>query len=559
MDNIRLILIMALFFILFLLYQAWQQDYGPKPPPPTTTGKPTDTTATPSTITSVSELPSVQEESSHFESRELPQSQVAVKPLTSHSQVTVETDLLKVELDTMGGDIRRVYLKAYPLTVETPDDPFRLMNDSLPNFFIAQSGLLSQQAAPTHQQVYHSQDEYYQLSPGAESLPVTLTWESANGLRVKKIYTFKPNSYVIELTHQVDNQTGQPWEGRLYTQLQRTKAAEVGQSSFIHTYMGGAVATPNSLYKKVYFDDMRDGSFNQENPTGWAGGWAAMLQHYFLAAWVPQPEEVFRYSGRVFGENRYALQMVGPLQTVAPNAQQDFSVKLFAGPKLQYQLGELAPGLDLTVDYGWLWFIAQPLYWTLEWIYRWIGNWGWAIIILTLLIKLAFYQLSATSYKSMAHMRRLHPRLVALKERYGDNKEGLNRAMMDLYKKEKINPLGGCLPILVQIPVFIALYWVLLESVELRHAPFIFWINDLSSPDPFFVLPVIMGVTMLLQHYLNPTPIDPVQQKVMLILPLVFTVFFAFFPSGLVLYWVVNNMLSIAQQWIITRQIAGDV
>ncbi len=257
--------------------------------------------------------------------------------------------------------------------------------------------------------------------------------------------------------------------------------------------------------------------------------------------------------------NRYILGLYGPTQSVAPHSQQTLSITLYAGPKLQNKLAELAPSLDLTVDYGWLWFIAQPLFWMLDTIHDIVGNWGWAIIILTILIKLAFFQLSATSYKSMANMRRMQPRLVTLKERYSDDKSRLNQAMMELYKKEKINPLSGCLPIVVQIPVFIALYWVLLESVELRQASFIFWLDDLSSPDRFFVLPLIMGATMLGQHFLNPAPIDPIQQKVMLALPIVFTVFFAFFPSGLVLYWTVNNILSISQQWVITKKIAGDV
>jgi YidC/Oxa1 family membrane protein insertase len=284
-----------------------------------------------------------------------------------------------------------------------------------------------------------------------------------------------------------------------------------------------------------------------------------MIQHYFVAAWIPDKTQIHNYYTNVINNSRYVLGLYGPPQTVAPGTQHTFNIKLYTGPKLQHILSALAPNLDLTVDYGWLWFIAQPLFWMLEWIHQIVGNWGWAIIILTILIKLAFFQLSATSYKSMANMRRLQPRLLALKDRYGEDKAKLNQAMMDLYKKEKINPFGGCLPILIQIPVFIALYWVLLESVELRQAPFIWWWQDLSTADPYFVLPLIMGVTMLIQHFLNPAPIDPIQQKVMLILPIVFTVFFAFFPSGLVLYWLVNNVLSIAQQWVITKKIVKDL
>jgi YidC/Oxa1 family membrane protein insertase len=323
--------------------------------------------------------------------------------------------------------------------------------------------------------------------------------------------------------------------------------------------MGGAISSPKQLYEKISFDAIADGKLADEARGSWTGGWAAMLQHYFVGAWVPPKAESFTYYSRFLTEGRrYVLGMYGPTVNVPANSEYVFELQLYAGPKIQDHLAALAPGLELTVDYGWLWFIAQPLFWLLSAIHGLIGNWGLAIILVTLVIKLAFFHLSATSYKSMANMRRLQPRLMSLKERYGDDRTKLNQAMMDMYKKEKINPLSGCLPILIQIPVFIALYWVLLESVELRQADFL-WLADLSKPDPFFVLPLVMGVTMLLQQKLNPAPIDPMQQKIMMALPIVFTVFFAFFPSGLVLYWVVNNILSIAQQWVITRKIAGDV
>jgi YidC/Oxa1 family membrane protein insertase len=285
------------------------------------------------------------------------------------------------------------------------------------------------------------------------------------------------------------------------------------------------------------------------------GGWTAMIQHYFVGAWIPPGEQAERYYTRALQDERYVIGLIGPSLTVEPGSEQSSSARLFVGPKLQHRMEAVAPGLELTVDYGKLTFIAEPIFWLLEKIHSLVRNWGWSIIFLTILIKLAFFKLSETSYKSMANMRKLAPRLQALKERYGDDKQKLNQAMMDMYKKEKVNPLGGCLPVLVQIPVFISLYWVLLESVEMRQAPFMLWIQNLSSPDPYYILPLIMGATMLIQQKLNPAPMDPMQAKVMMVLPVVFTVFFAFFPSGLVLYWVVNNTLSIAQQYVITKRV----
>jgi YidC/Oxa1 family membrane protein insertase len=559
MDNVRLFLTITLVFIGLLLYQAWQQDYGPKPISSTTSPLGTPSTTQPSRLEmdGGSQLPNqLAQETPTAHIAETPLSQ-ADKPLPSRQRVIVETDVLKLEIDTVGGDIRQAYLPQYPVSIKTPDQSFLLMNDHLPDLFVAQSGLLSQEAAPTHLDVYQVAQTHYQLAKKAKNLEVKLTWQNEAGLKVHKIYTFHRGSYVIEVKHLIENNSTAAWQGRLYGQFQRTDPGK--QSFFIYTYTGGAISSPTRRYEKIKFDTIADDSFNKEQRPSWDHGWAAMLQHYFIGAWIPQPEQLYNYYTKLLPQGRYALGLYGPIQAVEPGTQQDFSFKLYIGPKLQESLAGIAPSLELTVDYGWLWFIAQPLFWLLEKIHDFTGNWGWSIIILTIMIKLAFFHLSATSYKSMANMRRIHPRLIALKERYGDDKARLNQAMMELYKKEKINPLGGCLPILVQIPVFIALYWMLLESVEMRQADFMGWINDLSSPDPYFVLPLIMGATMFIQHHLNPAPIDPIQQKVMLMLPLMFTVFFAFFPSGLVLYWLVNNVLSIAQQWIITKKIVGTV
>ncbi len=321
--------------------------------------------------------------------------------------------------------------------------------------------------------------------------------------------------------------------------------------SGVITYTGAVISTPEQRYEKISFDDIAKKELNQPVKDGWV----AMIQHYFLGAWVPNPGETNDFYTRVVGGNRYMVGMRGAAQAVPAGATGDFRTRLYVGPKLQGVLADIAPNLQLTVDYGMLTIIAEPLFWLLKWIHNIVGNWGWSIIILTLLIKLAFYKLSETSYRSMANMRRLAPELTRLKELYGDDKQKMNEAMMGLYKKEKVNPLGGCLPILVQIPVFIALYWVLVESVQLRQAPFMFWIKDMSIPDPFYVLPLVMGVTMFVQQKLSPAPPDPIQAKVMMALPIVFTFMFLWFPSGLVLYWVVNNMLSIAQQWVITKRV----
>jgi YidC/Oxa1 family membrane protein insertase len=333
--------------------------------------------------------------------------------------------------------------------------------------------------------------------------------------------------------------------------LQRAKPIEDSANKFIYTYTGGAIYSEEKKYEKIKFDDIAEADLNRDIK----GGWLAMLQHYFVSAWVPPAEQVHHYYSKALKTGRFVLGAYSPNKTVSAGEQVNFESRFYAGPKLQHQLEAISKGLELTADYGWLTIIAKPIFWVLEKIHGIVQNWGWSIILLTVLIKLAFYKLSETSYKSMANMKKVAPRLQTLKERYGDDKQRLNQAMMEMYKKEKINPLGGCLPMLVQIPVFISLYWVLLEAVELRQAPWIFWIQDLSIKDPYFVLPLLMGITMFIQQKLNPAPPDPMQAKIMMSLPIVFTVFFAFFPSGLVLYWFVNNLLSILQQWYITKKI----
>lgn len=578
MDNIRLILIMTLAFIGLLLYQAWQQDYGPQSRPVVST------TSTPGSIpATASQLPSAPDGTPNTMEGAPPS--VATSPqqnlpmsagnqlFNSAGRVQVNTDTLHVEIDLQGGDIRVADLLSYPVSSSLPDQPVQLMNDQLPNVFVLQTGFLGQPGdpnSPNHQSKtpYTTTQNSYELAPGSDTLDVVLTWEAADGgVQLQKIYHFQRGQYLVQLQHKVTNHSDKPWPARPYGQLQRTQIGEAGQSSFIYTYLGGAISTPESNYQKIDFGDIQEGGTHisyldvstnilPNLQEGWRNGWIAMLQHYFVASLVPPAEQTWQYYSQYLPTGtRYMLGMFGPSQEVAAGASESFDLQFYAGPKVQDKLLALSPGLELTVDYGFLWFIAQPLFWLLKKLYEFLGNWGWSIIGITILIKLAFFHLSATSYRSMAKMRTLQPRLAQLKERYGDDRGALNQAMMDMYKKEKINPLGGCLPVLVQIPVFIALYWMLLESVELRQAPFILWLTDLSIPDPYFILPLLMGASMLVQHRLNPAPLDPMQQKIMMALPIVFTIFFAFFPAGLVLYWTVNNLISISQQWYITRKI----
>jgi YidC/Oxa1 family membrane protein insertase len=547
MDNQRLFLFVALSFVVLLLWQAWMKDYGPVPEPQAPVATQTGAVEGEVTVRS-DDLPA----GAPAEAAATAGTPAETGLLKTAQQVVVETDLYRAVIDTTGGDLRQLDLLDYDATTAPDSPPFRLLNDTLPNLFILQSGLRSDSdSEPTHHAVYRAQQTRYRMADGADTLQVPLVWQSGDGVTVTKRYIFHRGSHVVDLEHEVVNDSGQAWSGRQYRQLQRTQVAETGQSTFIYTYMGGVIYSPEEKYEKIKFDDMLE----QDLDRTITDGWAAMLQHYFLGAIIPERGVEQRYYTKTLSGTRYLIGLISPSRTVAAGEQAVFGTRLFLGPKLQDKMKEVAPGLELTVDYGLLTVIAQPLFWLLKTIHGLIGNWGWSIVLLTMLIKLAFYKLSEASYRSMANMRKMAPRLQSLKERYGDDRQKLNQAMMELYKKEKINPLGGCLPILVQIPVFIALYWVLLESVELRQAPFMLWITDMSSPDPYYILPLLMGATMFIQQKLNPAPMDPIQAKVMMLLPVVFTVFFAFFPSGLVLYWVVNNTLSITQQWAITRRI----
>lgn len=549
MENHRILLYFTLFFIVYLLWAQWQTDYGPKPvaPIPAEPGEQQENggdvpTAAPEASVPAEAQPLV------AESR--------ARPAAVSRQIQVITDVVDIKIDTLGGDVRRVTLRNYAAKADEPDIKLDLLSDKDINYHIAQSGLVSvQQArAPTHNALYSAEQTVYRLGEGENELKVPLQWSGPDGVKVTKIFTFRRGEYAIDVDHVVT--AGQKdWSGNQYMQLVRSRPSEEGESMFIRTYTGGVVFNDEIKYEKYDFDDMDEENLEMKLDDGWI----AMIQHYFLAAWIPQHgTQNLYYSRHSSNTGRYSLGARTPAKKINAGEQAEFHSRLIVGPKLQNKLEEIEPGLELTVDYGVLTIIAKPLFWLLDFFHGWFGNWGWAIIFLTLTVKAIFYKLSEMSYKSMAKMRKVAPRIKQMKEQYGDDRKGMSKAMMEMYKREKINPMGGCFPILVQIPVFISLYWVLLESVEMRHAPFILWIDNLSAMDPYFVLPVIMGVSMFVQQKLNPAPIDPVQQKIFQIMPFAFTIMFAFFPSGLVLYWVVNNLLSITQQWVITRRIENS-
>jgi len=469
--------------------------------------------------------------------------------------IHVKTDVLDLAIDPQGGDVAQLMLPLYPRRQDHPEIPFQLFDNGGERTYLAQSGLTGTNgpdARPTGRPVYSTEKKTYQLADGQNQLNVDLKFSDA-GVNYIKRFTFTRGLYDLKVTYLIDNTSDKAWTGNLFAQLKRDASADPSSTTATGTatYLGAALWTSAEPYKKVSMKDIDKGALKETVN----GGWVAWLQHYFVTAWIPAKNDSNVVQTRKDSQGNYIIGFTGPALTVAPGAKAETSATLYAGPKSQAVLKELSPGLELTVDYGILWFIAQPIFWLLQHIHAIVGNWGWSIIFLTMLIKGIFFPLSAASYKSMARMRAVAPKLAALKEQHGDDRQKMSQAMMELYKKEKINPLGGCLPILVQMPVFLSLYWVLLESVEMRQAPFMLWITDLSIKDPFFILPIIMGATMFIQQQLNPTPPDPMQAKVMKLMPIIFTFFFLWFPAGLVLYWVVNNCLSIAQQWYITRKI----
>jgi len=422
---------------------------------------------------------------------------------------------------------------------------------------VAQSGLIGKNATDTAQgrPMFSANLESFSLEEGQDSVSANLRYQYSDDILITKRYTLQRGDYLVKLDYLVENRSSEAFSASLFGQLKRDNSVDPGVSDdglfAMKPFMGVAYSSSEDPYNKLAFHKLKEKPLNEQME----GGWVAIIQHYFLSACVPDQSANNSFKTVVTRQGLNIVRFTSPSQTVAAGEQGTLSAAIYIGPKDQYRLEEISPGLELTVDYGWLWWIAQPLFWLLTKLYSVFGNWGWAIIGVTVLVKAAFFQLNAKAFTSMANMRKVQPKLMELRERYADDRQKQSQAMMELYKKEKINPVGGCLPMLVQMPVFIALYWVLMESVELRHAPFMLWINDLSAMDPYFVLPLIMGASMFIQQKLNPPPADPMQAKIMQWMPIVFTFFFLFFPAGLVLYWVVNNTLSIIQQYIITKRI----
>jgi YidC/Oxa1 family membrane protein insertase len=547
MDTQRLIALIVFSFTSLLLWDAWQKHNAPKVPAPTVA------TAAPSSLPTLSTPLAT------------PGAAPTAPPSTAPTNLTgepvsVKTDLFDIELNTLGGDIRRVTMKQV-FSARDRSKQLTLMEPDSKHYFVTQSGLLGE-GLPNHKTAYEAQQPSYVMRDGQDTLDVRLKARDANGAEVVKRYRFKRGSYLIDVAYEVTNKGDKPLSPNAYFQFLRDanapseEAAQTSAFAGVTTFTGPAVYTEEAKFHKVDFKDIEKGK--QSHAKKAADGWIAIIQHYFVSAWLPKSGVEREYFTSKVGDNLYTAGVVVPVGTIAPGASATVDVPVYIGPQETDKLQKVAPGLDLVVDYGWLTILAAPLFWLLKWIHGLVGNWGWAIVMLTVMIKLVFYPLNAKAGRSMAQMKVLAPKMEKLKELYGEDRQKLNQAMMELYRTEKINPLGGCLPIVVQIPVFIALYWVLLASIELRHAPWWGWIHDLSAPDPFFILPVIYAVSMFVQTKLNPQPADPVQARIMLAMPIVFSIFFLFFPAGLVLYWVVQNLLSILQQWHINRTLAAE-
>jgi YidC/Oxa1 family membrane protein insertase len=537
MDIKRLIIFVVFSFSILMLWDAWQA----KNQPVSVASETADAAIVDASLPAASSAADVNSNDA-----------INVDKLALGERIKVNTDLYQAEISTIGGDLRHLTLNKHRADGKN-EGRFVLMDDNAENtmLYVAQSGLIGADL-PNHKTVFTSEVNNYNMPAGADALKVKLSWVG-NGLTVDKIYTFHRGQYEIEVTHVIHNASGTEVTPSIYYQITHDSESNQG-SAFMPTFTGGAYYTDADKFKKIKFTEMADANLSLKTKDGWIG----IIQHYFASAWIPKAGTQDEFYTKQLADNLYAVGVVNPVGKIAPDATTEVTATLFSGPQTEADLEAAAPGLEYAVDYGWLTIIAKPLFWLLSKIHGFIGNWGVAIIILTIMLKAAFFKLSAASYRSMAHMREMAPRMQSLKEKFGDDKQKLQQAMMEMYRKEKINPLSGCLPILVQIPVFIALYWVLLGSVELRHAPFFGWITDLSAKDPYYILPILMGASMIIQTYLNPAPADPLQAKVMKIMPVVFSIFFFFFPAGLVLYWLVNNILSIAQQWYINKTIHAE-
>ncbi|MGY0617416.1 membrane protein insertase YidC [Vibrio sp. FJH11] len=530
MDSQRNILLIGLALVSFLLFQQWQVAKNPEP--------------------------QAVEQAQSNSSLPAPSFADDLDPAPGHQQasaktITVTTDVLTLSIDTVGGDVVHADLNQYSAELDSAD-PFVLLKDTQGHQFIAQSGLVGPQGidlSSTNRPYYNVSADSFTLADGQDELRVPMTF-TANGLEYTKTYIFKRGSYALNVEYDVVNNSGNNATFGMYAHL-RQNLMDDGGSITMPTYRGGAFSTEDTRYKKYSFDDMQDRNLSINLADG--QGWAAMIQHYFAAAWIPRNEPGTNLYTRVIG-NMGDIGVRMPNKTIANGDQAKFEATLWVGPKLQDQMEAVAPNLDLVVDYGWLWFIAKPLHWLLSMIHGFVSNWGVAIILLTFVVRGAMYPLTKAQYTSMAKMRMLQPKLQAMRERIGDDRQRMSQEMMELYKKEKVNPLGGCLPLVLQMPIFISLYWALMESVELRHSPFFGWIHDLSAQDPYYILPLLMGASMFMIQKMSPTTVtDPMQQKIMTFMPVMFTFFFLFFPSGLVLYWLVSNIVTLIQQTLIYK------
>ncbi|XKH02194.1 membrane protein insertase YidC [Marinobacter nauticus] len=560
MDIKRIVLFAGLAIVSYLMVLAWNEDYHQ---PATEQVAQTESASTSKSTTDGMVLPesgaaSGADEFSTPETGGLNTASSDDGREIADRYITVKTDVYELKIDRVGGNLVSSSLLDYDKSLDSKA-PLKLLTNTANRTYVLESGLIGQDgpdgrnAARTP--VFNANSGEYTLQEGQDQLQIDLTYTTDNSVTITKRYELGRDSYQIDVRYLIDNQSDNAWTGNFTGKIVRDQAPDpTSQASMgIRAYLGMVVSSPEDPYEKYDFDDLSEERLNQQV----TGGWLAFLQHYFLSAWVPEPNQSAQFQTTRRGD-LHVMGFVYPATTVAPGETAEIGATAYVGPKIIERLESLAPNLDRTVDFGWLFFISLPLFYILQWFHGLVGNWGVAIILLTVMVKAVFFHLSATSYRSMAKMRAVAPQLTRLKELYGDDRQRMSQEMMALYKREKINPLGGCLPILVQMPVFISLYWVLFEAVQLRHAPFFLWINDLSQMDPYFILPILMGASMFIQMQLNPTPPDPMQAKLMKAMPLVFTVFFLWFPAGLVLYWLTNNVLSIAQQWYITRKIEAE-
>ena len=561
MDIKRIVLFAGLAIVSYLMVLAWNEDYHQ---PATDQVAQSETTGNSTASADEMMLPEGNTGSSGDEFT-TPDSgngaSVAANTQASgltNRYVTVKTDVYELTIDRIGGNLVSSDLLKHDKTLNS-EEPLKLLTNTSNRTYLMESGLIGRNGPDgrnaSQPPVFESGASSYTLEEGQDQLQIDLSYQTEDGINIIKRYVFGRDSYEIDVRYLIENTSESPWEGNFTGKIVRDQSPDpTSQASMgIRAYLGMVVSTPEDPYEKYDFDDLSEERINQQV----TNGWLAFLQHYFLTAWIPERDQPAQFQ-TTQRDQLHVMGFVYPATTVAPGETAEVGATAYVGPKIIDRLENLAPNLDRTVDFGWLFFISLPLFYVLQWFHGLVGNWGVSIILLTVVVKLVFFHLSATSYKSMAKMRAVAPQLNRLKELYGDDRQRMSQEMMALYKREKINPLGGCLPILVQMPVFISLYWVLFEAVQLRHAPFFLWINDLSQMDPFFILPILMGASMFIQMSLNPTPPDPMQAKLMKGMPLIFTIFFLWFPAGLVLYWLTNNVLSIAQQWYITRKIEAE-